>query len=928
MNKILEWLLGVDTGEFAGASGWDLSLVSELPQLVSLGLVALFLLLVELTVQMYSREGEGRLKGEGPMLAVRIGSLLGLMMVLLFGGRLSEVIGNIGTAALLILLFAIWVAALVMRLVTAKMRAPVWARLLLVGARVGVFFLILLILLRPALVFKLTRTLYSTVVVLIDDSKSMSFTDRYGENTKIRDALAGELEVTPEVLTTMSRSEITRAMLLKEGGALEKLAKDHPLVLMQFSTTEPGKEAYTRLLGPEINVIDVPDEQRGETFRTELATRLDQLGADGFETNLPAALRDAVGRHRGRRIGGIVFISDGQNTSRDAARRWGEVLSFADDVKFPRYSVLTGDTTEPKNSTLASLRGPREVRRESQVEFSAILAHRNLGGRTVDVKLYRRKEGEAIDKNQLVATRSITFKEGERKNGKVEDTAVQTEILTLDEAENQDLGTFVYTAVVDSGLDEKNKADNRAEAVLNVSDNKIRVLLVSGYASWEFQYLRNFLLRNPDTFRVSVWQQNADKEINQSASTGMKLEHLPENAKELLGATNKEEQEEYPGYDVVILIDPRPEEKGFDANFAKLLRQFVENHSGGLCFLAGSKWTEKTLGEETQGFKPMRALLPVRVAKSTSEIIARIRGEKPEDWQLQVTSYGLEHPIMKIGATTDETKELWNIMPGLFWSKSVFDAKPAAQVLAEHTDPQRRTEENKPEPLIAVQPFGKGKVVYMGFHETWRWRFVRDGFYHREYWGNLIRYLATLKARQVVIATGREQFAAGERMKIQVEAYDENYNPLETPDGKFVVDMIDTASGDVTELELEAKEGEKGRYEKEIPLTRTGTYELTAMRDDPDQADKVAGKRITVELPKAEAARTEANSGSLEMIATRDVNFMNITELDQLAGRIPPGRLETVQKVPRELWDSNLMLLVVVLLLVVEWIFRKKYNMA
>jgi len=93
------------------------------------------------------------------------------------------------------------------------------------------------------------------------------------------------------------------------------------------------------------------------------------------------------------------------------------------------------------------------------------------------------------------------------------------------------------------------------------------------------------------------------------------------------------------------------------------------------------------------------------------------------------------------------------ILPGIYWSHPISKVKPAAKVLAEHSNPLRRTAKNAAEPLVAVQPVGAGRVLYVGSDETWRWRYVQDGYYHRRFWANAVRYLATLKARQVVIMT-------------------------------------------------------------------------------------------------------------------------------------------------------------------------------
>jgi hypothetical protein len=90
----------------------------------------------------------------------------------------------------------------------------------------------------------------------------------------------------------------------------------------------------------------------------------------------------------------------------------------------------------------------------------------------------------------------------------------------------------------------------------------------------------------------------------------------------------------------------------------------------------------------------------------------------------------------------------------------------------------------------------------------------------------------------------------------------------------------------------------------------------------------VTSKKIFVELPKAEARRREANPQTLRTIASRSDRFLHIHEASRLAELIPPGRLKTTRQQANKLWDCPLTLIVIVLLLAIEWIVRKKYNMA
>ena len=96
----------------------------------------------------------------------------------------------------------------------------------------------------------------------------------------------------------------------------------------------------------------------------------------------------------------------------------------------------------------------------------------------------------------------------------------------------------------------------------------------------------------------------------------------------------------------------------------------------------------------------------------------------------------------------------------------------------------------------------------------------------------------------------------------------------------------------------------------------------------------VAGKEFVVDLPKAEALNKAANETTMRLIGSASITaapeggFVGLHDVDRLAEWIAPDRKLSVQELPRELWDSRLALLLVLVLLTAEWIGRKKYNLA
>lgn len=868
MKKLIEWFLGIQPDDLAAGESWRIGLIARHTNYALLGMLALLVAMVYLTIRSYRREGD----------------------------------------------------------------TPPAAKALLSVLRILVIVSVLLLLLRPALVLRFTETLRSAVVVVIDDSLSMGKKDSYVRNPR-RGALATFAGVEPDGLAEMSRTGLIRRALARADGPAAMLAEDHPLIFLSYSTNDPGNAEYTRsLLSFEAPEAEPEDAQARARMAEELAGKLDQalgsLKAVGFETNIARALYDALETVQGRRVGGIVLFSDGQATA-DA----NEKAIRAETLKaarrgVPLLAVLVGDDTLPTNVVVAGLQARGKVARKSRLVLTAQVAHRNLGEQTVTIRLMRRKQqdgkwGEWTEVGEAKSVRLVKQPDPDHPDDDERSVGLQDVELS---AETEEVGTFEYKAVADTVEGEQETDDNACEPVgVEVTDEKINVLLVSADAGWEFQYLRNVLLRQEDRFRVGVWQQNAPEEVNQIASKGMALKQLPSTKAELIGSAGGKP---YPGYRVVILYDPQPSEAKDDRTrgmlpLVKLLEEFVGEHGGGLCYIAGNKYSDAVVDRDGD-FKQLALMLPVVLRPNTIDLTQRIAERRPEPLPVRLTSYGLDHAITAIGDGNEQARDIWPNLPGPYWWHPVHKVKLSARVLAE--SPKRRTSDGEPEPILAVQPYGTGRVLYVGADATWRWRFLRDGKCHRKFWVNVVQYLASPKARQVIITAGGDRFDAGKEIEIEVTAYDDDYRRL--TDKTFQVEKIDQETQRRETLKLEAVKGRPGEYKTTIVPKRAGKFLLTALWGDKERGSKVQSKKITIEVPESEARRPEANPVLLGLVASNRQNFLHLDEVDRLGTLIHAEPLRTVREKKREIWDTRLTLALILLLLAAEWILRKRYNMA
>jgi hypothetical protein len=806
---------------------------------------------------------------------------------------------------------------------------PRRAKLTLAGIRMLVILVIFTLLWQPCLTVSRKQTLYSTVVVLMDDSRSMKLQDRYA-GEPARSALAKKLGLSGEDLKNLSRTDLVKRLLAGQDGPLAQLAKDHPLVIQRFPNTS-GSEKYATEVARIMEQDGAPARQEANQVAQRIAQTLDDLKNEGNETNLGAALRSVVNEVQGQRLAGVVLISDGQVTGGGEVRsRLSAAMAYVRQHGVKVYTIGVGDPEPPRNVAVLSLQAPREVRQGSDVEMTAYIANRRCAGQTAELELARRPADSAADapweKVDMTTPANVEL------TGKDDDQTYTQEIpVRFDSA--KDVGDFIYQLTLKPLENEFSAADNSATLPLRISSEKIKVLLVSGDAGWEFQYLRNLLLRSPDHYAVSVWQQDAEEGFNQEASSqDMKLAQLPRAENDLYK------------YEVVILYDPAPYDAkkcllGIDTAFTKLLDKFVGDHHGGLLFIASNKYSDQNLTSPQESLADLVAMLPVVLAPQTRNLAERIATGEPVAWQVLPTAIGLEHPALRLSANPQENFNLWRQLPGVFWAHAVQRIKPLANALCVSADPTLRSSDNQPLPLIAVQYYGRGRSLYLGFDESWRWRYLYDGALYRKFWTNMVDFLAAgnLEKKRIVITTGADKVTIGEEVRIHVEAYDKNYRPF-TQD-KIEVQLVD-ASGVLKSLPVtlgrvsrkvkvegsgELKEAVEGTYEGVCRLSNEGSFVLTYT--DPEYKDDVAAKALKVVLPEDELKHPEADPATLQIIGSGE-NFLNVEQADKLAQMIAPDKKVVYNESSFNLWDAPLVIILVVTLLAVEWILRKRYNMA
>jgi len=795
----------------------------------------------------------------------------------------------------------------------------------LAGVRTVAILLALFMLLEPTLVVsKIRETLYD-VIVMVDASESLTIDDLYSDE----DVARGVADVTGRPIKDVLGQRIARQDIIKaalnnpELNLLNRLATKNPVKV--FSFAEHAKQLMEIELITEPEKAAPPAAEKGgnptgaaHTFRPG-EFKLEINSVEGGRTYMGHSVRRVLETVSGRPLAAVIIIGDGQDNHRDLdATSSAGKLAAREGV--PVYSVPVGLSKSRKMNNIRvdkSLRANRTIFVGDKAEFVAMVSSSGYaGGTTVEAKLFRQKVGS--DRQEEVASERVDI---------AANASDQPVSLTHTPKEGEE-GEYVYSLRIQPRSDEHLQQDNVAMASgVRVIKTSTNVLLISGSPTWEYRRLKSFLTRDRSVV-LSCWLQSAGKNFPQ---VGDKLlRKLPETGPELFDPKD--------GYHVIILVDI--DSTQMEREWFKLIEDFVENKAGGLLYVAGEKHTYEVFRARNTG--ALIKMIPVVADVDQAQAEASVSSKR---WYrlnaLVPTEDGLASPLLKFSTEREMTKRIWQTLPGSAWSFPIKKAKPAATVLLRTMDKRRIVRRNGkefPMPVLVSGFYGSGRVAFMGFDESWRWRKLGTRVYET-FWTQFVRSLVEGRLmtgkKSMLLETDNETYPVGSPVTITAKVFDSAGKPARDQKVKVKIEMTAAGGKDkggvkakADTIELKAAPNAPGIYKRQYWPARTGYYKLTLVGSEAGGA----ASGITIEVASQfEFDHPEANRVLLREL-TESTNGGGLVELDRfraLPDRIKSKRKRIVERAGEfSLWDSPLVLGLLALLLGVEWAVRKRSNMA
>lgn len=464
------------------------------------------------------------------------------------------------------------------------------------------------------------------------------------------------------------------------------------------------------LLGFHQEAWELKPDQLEELFRPSA----DNNAAYFTDLRLPlmrAIERSGPGQSK---VLGLVLLTDGQHNAGEPpgskAREMGE-------RNLPIYPIALGSRRPPPDAAMVSVQAPNAVFKDVDTVVEATFKITELPAQDFVVELQRTgKDG----KKALVER--IVHHQGKDRN------YTESFPVRMDETGLQTLSVSVRPANPNT---KETYADNNSRSTsINVTDDKVNVLLIDGEARWEYHYLATALRRDPTTKLESVlFHQPRLNELlgpDELKKIGLPRQQMPS------GPNGLSE------FDCIILGDVAVDQLPLTER--QRLEKYVAERGGTLVILAGKLFMPLAYPaiEANGETDPLRKLLPIE----SPHVLAPVEG-----FPLTLTREGKGTKFLEMDADPVKSASIWHDLPRHFWA-IVGEAKPGATTLAYIADSEATREAaeiEKQSSLIVKQNYGFGRVLFVGVASTWRWRYRVGDTYHHTFWGAVIRWAASDK---------------------------------------------------------------------------------------------------------------------------------------------------------------------------------------
>ncbi|MFH1283634.1 MAG: glutamine amidotransferase [bacterium] len=603
--------------------------------------------------------------------------------------------------------------------------------------------------------------------------------------------------------------------------------------------------------------------------------KLNVAGAEGESTDIASVIAEVGRELRGKLAAGVLISDGGHNTS-------GDPLQEAKSFGAPIYCLGVGSSQGAPDLAVAELNVSDFAFKNTPIEIDCTVKSYGFDGKKIQVTL---NEG-----NELISQKTVIVK-GERYIKQIKFKYIPKKV-----------GNFQYTISIPVLQGEATSKNNKKHFMLDIVREKLRVLYICGQPSYEYASLRRVLKSDPSIELVSfVILRNPEN-----------IPFVPDNQLSLIPFPAQEIfMEKLFNFDLLIFENFTYTRFGFFSAYLSNIKNYVLDKGGSFLMIGG----ENSFGLGRYNNTPIEDILPVVTAGVNEEYM-------DEFFELEIDK--LKHPIMALSDAEGENRKIWSEMPKLEGYNRFIGLKPGAINLA--------VEKKSGSPVISVWDKGKGRVMAVATNTTWRWSMglSKEGktpLYYNRFWRRAVRWLTRAdKMKLVLLSLNKRQYVFGEKMLVKILVSDKSYQPL----SKARVEL-EVVSPSQNRVDVPVYESGPGEYVAEVRLEQLGTYILDALAFDPrdtiSQFPLGRDKRaVEVIITSKEDETLQLNRALLLEIADESgglyshINDFNIDLLEEFIRA--KGKKQIKEKI--QFWNSPYIYIIFIILLGIEWFWRRR----
>ena len=618
-------------------------------------------------------------------------------------------------------------------------------------------------------------------------------------------------------------------------------------------------------------------------------TGVSDLGFDAAETRVSASISQVRQELDAVPLSGLVVLTDGADNASDAMAAELQTLRAR---SVPVFTVGVGADRFDHDVEMEGVEVPRQVLEGSSFVATVVLRQRGYGKQRVAV--------EVEDAGRVIAREEVELP----PDGAA--TSVRVPV-TLRTAGPRELRFHVPIQ-----RDELLPQNNERRALIDVRQRREKILYIEGEPRYEVRFVRD-AVEADSNLQVVVLQRTAENKY---------LRLNVDSATELAGGfpVTRAELFKYRG-----IVLGSIEASAFTSDQLRMLADFVSVRGGGMLFLGG----RRAFGEGGYAGTPLSDIYPVFVdGDAVADSLTPFN-----ELSVRVTPAGLTHPVTQHAAVRTPSRgpapkdtSIIQRVPVTSVNR-VTRLKPGAIALLEGSAGRYR------QPVLSYQRFGRGLAVALTVQDSWLWQMhasvpVGDPT-HRTLWRQLLRWITSETPEQLRVSTSADRVRPGGAFTIRAELADSGF--VRRNDAKLVA-RVRTPSGAVQEHPLEWVVDRDGEYRGSIPVQETGlhTIVVSAAGTPGAGAQPVQDSTfVSVADLGAEYFGAEMRKPLLQRIATETGGRFYTPET---AGTLPEdialSRRGVTVVSQMDLWDMPAVLIVLVVLLSVEWAYRRRRGLA